>query len=201
MSAFHQPDQDHLIDEVRKTKENVETTWQAGLLRELNEELLKLKEISQQFAAYPEIVPESLMRDISKAVAEEIMEEGRKAQVCITSCRSRNEAMACIWQFGGHLISLGRISHHLRDFKTRAEGQISNVLAFCCYEKSWGPIFLLQLGMSLGKGKIGNPNTDDDTVAKHLLSSFSHFSDARMVMFNVETIVTQKDIKQTLNAT
>ena len=54
--------------------------------------------------------------------------------------------------------------------------------------------------MSLGKGKIGDPNTDDDTVANHLLSSFSQLSDARTVMFNRETSVTRKDIKQTLQA-
>ena len=188
-----------MIDEVRKTKESVQAKWQAGFLRELNEDLSKLKQISQELAAYPEIVPDNLIQDISKIVIEEIVAEGRKAHVCISSCESRQEAMACILQFGGHLIALGRICHHLRDFKLRAEEQISHALTLC-YEKRWGADFLLQLGMSLGKGKIGDPNTDDDTVAKHLLSSFSQLSDARTVMFNRETSVTRKDIKQTLQA-
>ena len=188
-----------MIDEVRKTKESVQAKWQTGFLRELNEDLSKLKQISQELAAYPEIVPDNLIQDISKIVNEQIMAEGRKAHVCINSCDSRQEAMACILQFGGHLIALGRICHHLRDFKLRAEEQISHALTLC-YEKRWGADFLLQLGMSLGKGKIGDPNTDDDTVAKHLLSSFSQLSDARTVMFNRETSVTRKDIKQTLQA-
>eukprot|EP00435_Cladocopium_sp_Y103_P057810 s2157_g20.t1 len=190
---------DHVIDEVRKTKECVQAKWQGGFLRELNEDLSKLKQISQELAAYPEIVPDNLIQDISKIVIGEIMMEGRKAHVCISSCESRQEAMACILQFGGHLVALGRICHHLRDFKLRAEEQISQALTLC-YEKRWGADFLLQLGMSLGKGKIGDPNTDDDTVAKHLLSSFSQLSDARTVMFNRETSVTRKDIKQTLQA-
>ena len=189
-----------MIEEVRKTKEAVQSKWQGGLLRDLNEDLSKLKHISQELSAYPKIVPDNLIRDISKTVTDEILEEGRKAQVCISSCDSRQEAMACILQFGGHLIALGRICHHLRDFKLKAEEQISNALALC-YEKGWGANFLLQLGMSLGKGKIGDPNTDDDTVAKHLLSSFSYLSDARAVMFNREISVTQKDVKQTLRAT
>ena len=186
-----------MIDEVQKTKESVQAKWQGGFLRELNEDLSKLKQISQELAAYPEIVPDNLIWDTSKTVTDEILEEGRKAQVCISSCDSRQEAMACILQFGGHLIALGRICHHLRDFKLKAEEQISNALGLC-YEKRWGADFLLQLGISLGKGKIGDPNTDDDTVAKHLLSSFLQFSDARTVMFNRETSITQKDITQTL---
>lgn len=191
--------QDNLVDEVRKTKESVQSKWQTGSLRELNEDLFKLKQISQELAAYPEIVPDNLIKGISEIVAEEIEKEGKRAHVCISACESRQEGMACLLQFGGHLIALGRICHHLRDFKLKAEEQISNALALC-YEKKWGADFLLQLGMSLGKGKIGDPSKDDDTIAKHLLSSFSHLSDARVVMFNRETSMTQKDIKQTLKA-
>ena len=72
-----------MIDEVRKTKESVQAKWQAGFLRELNEDLSKLKQISQELAAYPEIVPDNLIQDISKIVIEEIVAEGRKAHVCV----------------------------------------------------------------------------------------------------------------------
>eukprot|EP00438_Fugacium_kawagutii_P014001 Skav204076 [mRNA] locus=scaffold3129:45846:49322:+ [translate_table: standard] len=190
---------DRLVDEVRRTKERVQAKWQSVCLRELNEELFKLKQISQELAAYPEIVPENLIKGISEIVTEEIERDGKKAHMCISACESRQEGMACILQFGGHLISLGRICHHLRDFKLKAEEQISDALTLC-YDKKWGADFLLQLGMSLGKGKIGDPSKDDDTIAKYLLSSFSQLSDARVVMFNRETSLTQKDITQTLKA-
>ena len=189
-----------MIEEVRKTKEGVEAKWQEGSLRELNEDLSKLKQISQELSAFQKIVPENLIKDISEIVTEEVEKQGKKANMCISSCESRQEAMASILQFGEHLIALGRISHHLRDFKLKAEEQISNALTLC-HEKKWGVDFLLQLGMSLGKGKIGDPNKDDDTIAKYLLSSFSHLSDARTVMFNRETSMTHKDIKHTLKAT
>ena len=191
--------QERLVDEVRKVKVEVDTKWREGGLRELHEELSKLKMINKELATYPTLVPEDLIKGISEQVNEKVSEEGLNAQKCITRCVSLKDAMEQLWQFGGHLLFLGQILSHLGDFKVQAEVQVVRALNIC-YEKTWGASFLFELGMRLGQGKIGDPKTDA-TIGKVLLNNFRHFEDVHTVIFNRETRATQKAVTETLKAT
>eukprot|EP00913_Durusdinium_trenchii_P012053 g11323.t1 len=188
---------DNLIEEANKISHVVEEAWNARRLRELQEELSKLKQMRHELAAFPQIVPENLIKDISRKINDEIKEEGNSAQSCIFSCHSLSQAMDSIMQFGRHLIALGRICTHLRDSKMTAELEVTHALEKCC-QKKWGVSFLNQLGMRLGQGKIGDPTTDDALIGRVLLSSFPQFEDVRTVIFNRETSAAQKDVAETL---
>ena len=98
---------DCLVQEVQKTKATVQQKWNQGLLRELHEELGKLKSISQELAAYREIVPENLIQGISIQVKQNVKDKGLEAQRCIANSLSLKDAMQHIWQFGSLLIELG----------------------------------------------------------------------------------------------
>ena len=187
---------DCLVQEVRQTQATVQQKWNQGLLRELHEELGKLKSISRELAAYPEIVPEDLIRGISVQVNQNVKEKGLEAQKCIANCLSLKDAMQHIWQFGGLLIELGHIFTHLGDFKSHAELEVTHALNGC-YDKSWGANFMFELGMRLGQGRIGDPDKDG-TIAKVLVNEFPHFKDVHTVMFNRETRATRKTIGDTL---
>lgn len=187
---------DSLVQEVRKTQATVQQKWNQGLLRELHEELGKLKSISQELAAYPEIVPEDLIRDISMQVNQNVKETGLEAQRCIANCLTLKDAMEHIWQFGSLLIELGHIFTHLGDFKSQAELEVTHALNGC-YDKLWGANFMFELGMRLGQGKIVDPNKDG-TIAKVLVNEFPHFKDVHTVMFNRETRATRKTVGDTL---
>ena len=185
-----------LVSEVRRAQATVEAKWREGLLRDLHEELSKLKQMSKELAEYSEIVPCDLISEISEEVNEKILTEGLAAQQCLTRCVSLKDAMEHIWQFGGHLIQLGHICTNLGDFKAQSELQVTSALNIC-YEKLWGASFLFELGMRLGQGKIGDPKTDA-TVAKVILNTFRHFEDVHTVIFNRETRATQKAMSETL---
>ena len=186
--------QEYLKLEVKKTKASIEQKWRSCLLRELHEDLAKMKLMSEDL----EVEMDSV-KVVEDEVTKKIEEEGRAALLCINKCQSWQDGMACVEQFGGHLLLLGTICTHLRDFKAQAEKQVVYALTKC-YDKKWGVNFLFELGMRLGQGKIGDPNTDDATVAKVILNNFPQFSDVRTVIFNRETSATQKDVSETLKA-
>ena len=187
-----------LAREVKKTKNAVEMNWQREHLRELHEALSKLKQMGQDLAGCPEVDLEESIDSITAKVNAKIAEEGEKALVCVTSCGSWTDAKARVWQFGAHLLALGRICTHLRDFKTQAEEQVTLALNSCYEKRKWGVDFLFELGMLLGQGKIADAQSDDAMIAKVLLNSFPQFNDVRTVIFNRETSATQKDVAQTL---
>ena len=193
-----------LVREVSKTKHAVEMNWQREHLRELNEALSKLKQMGQDLAGCQEVDLEDSIDSITGKVNAKIADEGEKALICITSCGSWTDAKARVWQFGAHLLALGRICTHLRDFKTQAEEQVTLALTSCYEKRQWGVDFLFELGMLLGQGKIGgkigDAQSDDATIAKVLLNSFPQFNDVRTVIFNRETSATQKDVAETLKA-
>lgn len=191
--------QDDLLREVSKTKKDVEEKWNRGLFRELHEDFSKLKQMGRDLAGCPNVVLDDSIDRITTKVNEMIEEEGMKARVCVGRCETWSEAASCVWQFGEHLVKLGRILTHLRDFKSGAESQVHYALSSCYDKRQWGIDFIFELGMKLGKGAIGDPQSDDPTIAKVLLSSFPHFEAVRTVMFNRETA--HKDVAETLQAT
>lgn len=191
---------DRIVGEVYMIQDLVDENWCQGQLCELHQYLVKLKCISRELAAYPEIVPEDLIKNISEKVAKRVKEVGRKAQESISRCSSLNSAMQAdqIYQFGGYLIELGHILTHLGDFKNQAEVEVTHALNICL-DRPWGPILLFQLGTKLRQGKIGDPKRDG-TIAKVLINEFPHFNHVNTVMFNVQTKPTQKAIEDTLQA-
>ena len=189
---------DSLIGEVRKTKADLDHHWNAGRFRELHEELTKLQLISKELAAYPEIIPDDLIKGISEKVDQKVMTEGERARRVIGRCFRIEDAMMNIGQFGGHLMSLGHIFAHLLHFKSAAQQQLNYALSQC-YDKKWGVNFLFKLGMRLEQGDMGDGETDT-TIAKILLNSFPHFNHVRTVKFNRETSITQKAVTETLRA-
>ena len=186
--------EEYLKREVKKTKASIEEKWREGQLRDLHEDLAKMKDMSKDL----DIEMDSV-KVIEKEILDKIEEEGKRVLRCITHCESWTDGIACLPQFGGHLLTLGSICTHLRDFKAQAERQVTYALT-ACYDKKWGVSFLFELGMRLGQGKIGNPKSDDATIAKVILNNFPQFNDVRTVIFNRETSATQKDVSETLKA-
>lgn len=190
---------------MRKIKNSAEAKWKErrerpGSLRELNNELSKLRQISHELQAYPQIVPEQSIQGIKKLITDSIESEGDKAQECMLDTSSRALGGSAVAErFRTHLIALGRISHHLCDFKVPADAQISRALAHCHAQK-WGARFLLQLGMRLSDGTGGEAGADDDVVSKQMVNSFWQLSHARTVMFNKETKRTHRDIEKHTSA-
>ena len=191
---------ERIVGEVYRIQNLVEEKWCQRLLCELHQNLVKLKCISRELGAYPEIVPEDLIKNISENVAKKVKDVGREAQESISRCSSLNKAMHPdhIFQFGRDLIELGHILHHLVDFKNQAEVEVTHALNICL-EKPWGAGFLFQLGTKLRQGKIGDPQRDG-TIAKVLVNEFQHFKNVHTVMFNAQTKKTQKAIGDTLQA-
>ena len=113
-----------LCEEVRKTKESAQAKWsQVSKYPELHEELSKLKNISRELAAHPDIVPEFLIKEISGQVEAEIKKHGAEAQRYV-NCASLSQAKQNLRPFGACLISLGHIFTHLGDFKDKAELEV-----------------------------------------------------------------------------
>ena len=115
-----------LCEEVRKTKESAQAKWShVSKYPELHEELSKLKTISRELAAHPDIVPEFLIRDISGQVEAEIKKHGAEAQRYV-NCAYLSQAKQNLRPFGACLISLGHIFTHLGDFKEKAELEVES---------------------------------------------------------------------------
>ena len=115
-----------LCEQVRKTKESAQAKWsQVSTYPELHEELSKLKNISRELAAYPDIVPEFLIKEISGQVEAEIKKHGAEAQRYV-NLASLSQAKQNLRPFGACLISLGHIFTHLGDFKDKAELEVES---------------------------------------------------------------------------
>ena len=146
----------------------------------------------RELAPHPDIVPNNIIEDAEK----DIKRVGILAVGCIKKHSSLASAMQQIFEFGSYLIRLGHIFTHLKDFKVQAETEVTHALNVC-QEKHWGANFLIELGMKLSMGKIGDPKTDQ-TVARIIASEFPHFDSVPTAVFNRETRVTQKDVDDIL---
>ncbi|CAE7886508.1 unnamed protein product [Symbiodinium necroappetens] len=185
-----------LIQDVRKTQESARANWEGGLFRELHEDLTKLSVAKRELAPHPDIVPNSIIEEARAKVEKNIKDVGLAALACLERHSSLASAMTQIFQFGSHLIRLAHIFTHLKDFKVQAETEVTHALNVC-QDKHWGASFLIELGMKLSLGKVGDPKTDA-TVARIIASEFPHFESVRTAVFNRETRVTQRDVGETL---
>ena len=185
-----------LIQDVRRTQEAARANWEGSLFRELHEDLTKLSIAKRELAPHPDIVPNSIIEEARVKVENDIKHVGLVALACLERHSSLASAMTQIFQFGSHLIRLAHIFTHLKDFKVQAENEVTHALNVC-QDKHWGANFLIELGMKLSLGKIGDPKTDA-TVARIIASEFPHFESVRTAVFNRETRVTQRDVGETL---
>ncbi len=203
VDELRQQIEDHLKEEVRKTRTAVETLWRErqgnqGSLRDLHAELRKLVSITKELAAHESIVPNDLIEDIDQKVRQKVEELGKKARSYMLGCFKLEQAVQNMMPFAAALIELGHIFSNLSDFQKQAKQAVSHALELCC-DQPWGAEFLLKLGMKMGRSKTWTSEVDA-TVGKVILAEFHHFQDVHTIMFNKETRHTQMNVEDSLKA-